>query len=196
MRATTATRVSRGPSETFFGFPPSAIRAEPGIVIELQEPLTMSTEPQIAPEPRIVDGRALRIVGVSEAYTTETRSRIPAQWERTVEEYGAGMFGGETYGVCYDFDGAEFRYMVGIAAERSGDLDWPDHIDLPGARYAVFDHEGHISDIPDTWQAIFENWAPNSGMQIAEAPQFELYSTDFDPSGSGGVSVWIPVEGG
>lgn len=178
-----------------FGFPPSAVRADPGLVIKLQEPLTMTTETHTAPEPRIVNGPTLRIVGVSEVYTMETRARIPAQWERTAEEYGTAMCGGETYGVCCGFNGTEFSYLVGVAAERSGGLDWPDRLELPGARYAVFDHKGHISGISETWQAIFENWAPNSGMQIAEAPQFELYAADFDLTGSGGVSIWIPVEG-
>ena len=156
----------------------------------------MTSEPRTAPEPRIVDRPAQQIFGVSETYTMNTRVRIPAQWERTVEEFGPVMCGGETFGVCYGFDGASFRYLAGVAAERSGGVDWPDHVNIPAARYAVFDHDGHISHIPDTWEAIFENWAPNSGLQLAEAPQFELYATDFEPSGSGRVSIWIPVEGG
>jgi AraC family transcriptional regulator len=179
-----------------FGIPPSAARADPGLILRLQEPLTMNTEPKTAPEPRIVDGPARRIVGVSESYSMDTRARIPAQWERTVEEFGAAMYDGETYGVCHGFDGADFRYLVGVAAERSGGLDWPDQVDLPGTRYAVFAHEGHISGISDTWHSIFACWEPNSNMRIAEAPQFELYSAEFDLSGSGGVSIWIPVEGG
>ena len=177
-----------------FGTPPSAVRADPGIIPRLQEPIVMTSEIHTAPEPRIVDRVAQRIVGVSEAYTMDTRVRIPAQWERTVEEFGPAMCGGETFGVCYAFDGASFRYLAGVTSERSGAADWPDHLDIPAARYAVFDHEGHISQIPDTWEAIFENWAPNSGLRIAEAPQFELYAADFDPAGSGRVSIWIPVE--
>ena len=178
-----------------FGATPSTVRADPDLIPRLQERIIMTSEPQTAPEPRIVGRPAQKIVGVSEDYTMETRVRIPAQWDRTAEEFGATMCGGETYGVCYGFDGTSFQYLVGIAAERSGDRDWPDLVDLPAARYAVFDHDGHISRIPDTWTAIFESWAPTSGKQLAEAPQFELYAADFDPAGSGGVSIWIPVEG-
>ena len=109
-----------------FGAPPSAVRADPNLIPRLQEPIVMTSEPLTAPEPRIVDRSSQKIVGVSEAYTMDTRVRIPAQWERTVEEFGSSMMGGETFGVCYGFDGASFRYLAGVAAKRSWRILRPD----------------------------------------------------------------------
>lgn len=65
---------------------------------------------------------------------------------------------------------------------------------VPGGRYAVFTHEGHISEIRRTTRAIFEDWLPRSGETPAGTPDFERYPPSFDPaSGTGPVEIWIPL---
>ncbi|MDN4585175.1 GyrI-like domain-containing protein [Pandoraea capi] len=39
-------------------------------------------------------------------------------------------------------------------------------------------------------------WLLSSGLQAADAPDFERYSADFDPvTGTGTLDIWIPVQG-
>ena len=65
---------------------------------------------------------------------------------------------------------------------------------IPGQRYAVFFHAGHISAIRMTWRAIFDEWLPAAGLRATNGPEFERYDERFDvTTGDGGVEIWIPV---
>jgi AraC family transcriptional regulator len=65
---------------------------------------------------------------------------------------------------------------------------------IPQHRYAVFTHEGHLSTIRATWEAIFTTGLPLLGAQVADAPDFEKYDERFDPrSGNGIVEIWMPL---
>ncbi len=65
---------------------------------------------------------------------------------------------------------------------------------IPVHRYAVFTHRDHISAIRQVWFTILDNWLPESGFHVAEAPEFERYGAEFDPrTGTGGFEIWIPI---
>jgi AraC family transcriptional regulator len=68
-------------------------------------------------------------------------------------------------------------------------------IRLPAQRPAVFSHRGHISTIRSTVYTIWNKWLPESGLAVADAPDFERYDDRFDPkSGSGVVEICIPIK--
>lgn len=149
--------------------------------------------------PRFEDGRALRIAGINQAYTMESRLQIPAQWQRFVPHIGkvAGQIEGYAYGVCWnDKLGFDFDYLTGVEVPVAGSL--PEGfvtLDLQPQRYAVFEHSGHTSNIVNTIEAVWTKWVPNSGLQAAQAPCFERYTPAFDPhKGVGGIELWIPVK--
>jgi AraC family transcriptional regulator len=89
-----------------------------------------------------------------------------------------------------------FDYLA--AVEVPSDVGLPGELAdlrIPPAHYAVFAHREHISAIGKTWMAIFKDWPPNSGREIARALQFELYSETFNPQNAlGGVDIWIPLK--
>ena len=173
-----------------FGVSPKAARG--ALPQSLQEPIIMETKQINLPEPEMktFEGRAL--IGRSGRYTMETRAKIPALWERTASEVGPRMFGNETYGVSYNFDADSFDYFVGFEDDGLGDD--LDRLVLPAGPHAVFQHEGHISTIAETWAAIFDQWAQEAKVELASGPEFELYAKDFDVAKPGGVSIWIPVK--
>ena len=40
-----------------------------------------------------------------------------------------------------------------------------------------------------------DRWLPESGLCMANAPNFERYDEKFDPlTGDGGLEIWIPVK--
>jgi AraC family transcriptional regulator len=54
--------------------------------------------------------------------------------------------------------------------------------------------DGHITQIREAYQAIWNDWFPKSGKTPAEAPSFERHNDSFDPrTGHGGVTIWIPI---
>jgi predicted transcriptional regulator YdeE len=149
--------------------------------------------------PRFEDGKALRIAGLNQAYTMENRTQIPLQWQRFVPHIGkiAGQVQGYAYGVCWnDKMGFNFDYLTGVEVPVVGELpEGFTTLDLKPQRYAVFAHQGHISNLVNTIETIWMKWVPDSGLKAARAPCFERYTPEFDPhQGIGGIELWIPVE--
>ena len=68
---------------------------------------------------------------------------------------------------------------------------------VPAQRYAVFTHEGHVSGLRAVAYTIWNKYLPNSGLEVADAPDFERYGNDIDyNTGMGKFEVWVPVKPG
>lgn len=143
---------------------------------------------------RVTRAAPLRIFGVTRRVTHATVSEIPLIWDQATREMVLPMNGVETYGACFDFEGDSFTYMAGLVDDGRIDTEHFDHLVLPAGDYAVFDHEGHISSINETWAALFEGWFPGADVTPTAEPEFEVYAADFDAGKAGGVSIWIPVK--
>jgi AraC family transcriptional regulator len=58
----------------------------------------------------------------------------------------------------------------------------------------VFRHRDHVSTIRRTINTVWNAWLPQSGHEVADAPDFERYQ-DFDPRrGTGIIEIWIPLK--
>ena len=69
-----------------------------------------------------------------------------------------------------------------------------DALRVPPQTYAVFTHDGHVSEIRRTWKAIFGTWSQEVDYKLVDAPQFERYGENFDPqTGNGNIEIWIPI---
>jgi AraC family transcriptional regulator len=162
--------------------------------IKMDETLVADLEP-----PRFEYRKPLLIVGLSEPYTWETSTGIPAQWQRFLPHLGniPGQVGRTAYGVCYNSDGAgNFDYLCGVEVSDFSRLspNW-NRVRVPEQKYAVFFHRDHISAIRRTWSTIWNKWLPESGYEAADAPNVERYSEDFNSAtGEGGVELWVPIK--
>jgi AraC family transcriptional regulator len=149
--------------------------------------------------PRFEKGKDLQIAGVNVNYTFETRVNIPAQWTSFAQRLDniPGRVGKASYGVCWNFKpGCGFDYLTGVEVSVTANLPKDfSQVHVPACRYAVFAHRKHVSSIPDTIEAIWTKWLPNSGHQAAETPSFERYGEKFDPqAGMGDVEIWVPLK--
>ena len=99
-----------------------------------------------------------------------------------------------TYGVCANADDeGNCTYIAGVGV-ATFDAIPPAFITLriPAARYAVFEHHGHVSTIRSTFDAIWRQWQPVN--DALDAPFFERYGPAFDPhTGNGTVEIWVPI---
>jgi AraC family transcriptional regulator len=153
--------------------------------------------------PRLEDGKAVLIAGLSEHYTSATMKNIPELWRRFGPHIGKipGQVGRVSYGLCFCSRGADSTdYLAGI--EVSGSTELPADFSvatIPAQKYAVFSHREHVSRLRETLDAI-DKWVPGSGLQVsggtAGAPDFfERYSEEFNPqTGIGGMEVWVPIK--
>ena len=184
-----------------FGTTPEQVRAA-GCVhhLDLLEPIRMNTAtPAELLPPRFEDGPTLLIAGLCERYSAQTMAKVPGQWQRFGPHIGAipGQIGNVAYGVICNGDGeGNIDYIAGVEVKDFDDLSPEfDRIRIPAHRYAVFTHAGYVSTIQQTWNAIWSQWLPNSGLQAADAPDFERYGERFDPqSGAGGFEIWLPIK--
>jgi AraC family transcriptional regulator len=47
----------------------------------------------------------------------------------------------------------------------------------------------------NTWQYIWKQWLPTSGLKPAPTPDFECYDERFDPfTGEGSIEIWFPIQ--
>jgi AraC family transcriptional regulator len=148
--------------------------------------------------PRFEHGREMIVAGLNGSYTFETRVKIPVQWERFVPHIGKvpGQMGNIAYGICWNNrPGQGFDYLSGVevkdGAKLPGELLT---VRLPAREYAIFTHRDHVSAIGNTIDKIWNNWRPQSGLKVADAPSFERYTEEFNSqTGMGGMEIWIPL---
>ena len=184
-----------------FGCTPEQVRAQGHLgnlplveAIKMDETLMTNLEP-----PRFVDGKPLLIVGLSERYTCESSKAIPSQWQRFGPHIDniPGQVGKVAYGVCCNSDEAgNFDYICGVEVSDFNDVPAEfARLRIAPQRYAVFRHRDHISSIRRTVNTIWSKWLPESGHEVADAPDFERYDESFDPrTGNGGLEIWVPLK--
>jgi AraC family transcriptional regulator len=184
-----------------FGLTPEAVRAQRGLDnVELMEPIKMDETLIADLKPaRFVNGKPLLIAGLRERYTCETSKAIPAQWQRFLPYFGniLHQVGKNAFGVsCNHDDEGNFDYIAGVEVTDFSDLPANfSRVRIGPQKYAVFFHGEHISAIRRTVNTIWSKWLPESGHEVADAPNFERYGERFDPrTGLGGLEIWIPIQ--
>jgi len=157
--------------------------------------------------PRFASAGPLRFAGLHQHYTSDM-SGIAAQWQQFGPHIGnvPGQVGRVAYGVWYNAQPSPFAIDHLCAVEVSSSENLPSGLTalrVPPRRYAVFAHQGHISTISRTVDAIFHSWLPASGYEHASSPGaaddalafYERYGENFDPrSGEGDIEIWIPIK--
>jgi AraC family transcriptional regulator len=150
---------------------------------------------------RYEDSPAKVLAGLSQRYTWETRTEIPALWGRfvpEVERVTNAIDGQVFYGLVTNTpDGEGFDYMAAVAVSEAA-ADLPAGLTtyhVPAQRYAVFPHEGTLATLCETIDAVFNRWLPASGYAVTNTPTYlERYGENFDPvAGQGDLEIWMPI---
>jgi AraC family transcriptional regulator len=185
-----------------FAITPDAVRRQGHIRnLAILEPIRMDPARLTELEPpRFETLPPLLFAGLQETYAYGGNAAIPSLWQKFNAHDGniAHQVGNAAYGICTHIAGEseKFRYMAAVAVDDATDL--PDGfatLKIPGQRYAVFSHRGHVSGIPATMHQIFGTWLPASDLRLADMPDmFERYDERFDPyTGTGLTEIWIPI---
>jgi AraC family transcriptional regulator len=140
---------------------------------------------------------AFKVAGFRRRFSIQNLAGIPGLWQSFGQHIGTipGEIPGVAYGVCSNADGGSFDYLCGVEVLSSSDLpNGFSVLEVPANHYAIFHHSGHISDIHAIMRAIFSDWFPTSGHQVAAAPVFERYGQEFNPrTGEGGFDIYAPL---
>lgn len=161
----------------------------------------------ILPDPDFTNGRALRIAGTREEYTFARRHEIPEQWRRFGDRWFGrvpGAVSREAYGVSLPpAPGFDFAYICGVEVSDFALVPSQlDRLEIPAYQQARFAHDGAVTGLCDTIDAVMGLWLPQSGLAIDGAARpdvpglVEWYGASFDPAtGRGDMEVWVPVRG-
>jgi AraC family transcriptional regulator len=184
----------------WFGLTPEQVRLrrETG-GLKIQEPIRMDQEttPKLSP-PRVVGAAELMIFGLGQRYECQSNAGIPSQWDRFLPHFGAieGQKGRVAYGVVCNFDDqGGYDYICGVAVDRfPAEPAEFTRIRIPGGKYAVYHHPGHVATVHATWNEIWNRGLTDAGHQALEGPAFECYGENFDGrTGLGGLELWVPI---
>lgn len=182
-----------------FGMSPSAARERRSVEgMALTDPWRTADDVALTmEEPRLMRDETRLVAGLACRYTPDKTQGIPAQWQRMSLHHPSLRRRGRTaFGVfCNSDEEGTFEYITGFDVVGFGGLDSElATLRLPSREYVVATHRGHISAIRGTWQTLVDEWLPRSGLAVADAPEFEKYSADFDDAtGVGDVEIWLPL---
>lgn len=164
----------------------------------------MSTNEIIKPKRLEENAEPMTIAGLSEDYLFDGSMNPSSQWQQLGPHLGniPGQKENVAYGVCFDLDnGKGIEYLTGVEVSKDADASkMPDNFELkqlPSLTYAVFDHEGHVSQIKKTCDIIWKEWIPESGYEKPEEADFffERYGENYNPKkGKGDIEIWIPMD--
>jgi AraC family transcriptional regulator len=165
----------------------------------LIEPLAIDARPDAwLPEARLVAAPAFQVLGLVEMHAFGDVTRIPAQWRAFGPQIEAipGRVGPAPLGLMLDIDD-DGRFSYACAVE----VGYVDRIpaglrklSVPAQTYGVFLHRGHVSELRQTYAAIFDRWFPARGERLAPGPVLERHDPRFDvKTGRGGLEIWTPL---
>jgi AraC family transcriptional regulator len=183
-----------------FGMTPDEVRKKAttnGLPVRKPAKTEAGAKPTIAAS-RIVALGEMKFVGLSEHVPFSELQNIAAQWQRFMPHYSEIEDKAQPIpaGVSTNLDDeGNFDYICAVEVKRFGKV--PKgliQLTVPAQTYAVFAHTGHISEIGQTFHAIWNDWVPPDGRAIADAASIERHMETFDTrTGYGGVEIYIPV---
>lgn len=151
----------------------------------------------VKPEPQVEYGNQMLLIGLRQKHSfASLASEIPKQWVAFKTAFELARKSVVTYGVICGVDQDSMEYMCGvevpsfdIAPAKAGKLI------VPQQKYAVFMHEGHITEIGESWDAILHQLMPALKLEDAHTPSFERYDQRYNAmSGNGVVEIWCPIK--
>ena len=153
-------------------------------------------------EPKFVSLPAFDVVGT--AYTGNNANQEIAQmWEHEFnprwKEIKHAINTEVCYGVCLmpsDLPQGHFRYLAAVEVSKVEAVPQGMEVEhIPACKYAVFEHRGALDKLGQTYQHIYEEWLPKSGLKRAPGPDLEYYNSDFkDFSPDSILYLYVPVE--
>ncbi|MBI1313827.1 hypothetical protein GC176_21245 [bacterium] len=157
--------------------------------------------------PQIVEKPELQIAGCEVPFIhalspdANNHDVIPKVWDRLMDRLPRLVHQScePMYGLIFQREQRshehELWYLAGCAV--TADAEIPDGFTvqkIPAGTYAVFTHRGPISGIDETVRYACREWLPQSGYDLADGPDVELYDERFHGDSEDSESeYWLPV---
>ena len=184
-----------------FGITPEGLRQTKRLdQLNLVEAIEMDATPNTLLEaPRLATSSRMLVAGLNRTFNNANSAGIPGQWQEFSAYIGriAGQVGKAAYGVIHNFDDdGRFDSLCGVEVGSVAGIEAPlSCVEIPAMTYAVFRHDGHVSTIRGTWNAVWNEGLKGAGLTPIGKLFFERYGEEFDAqTGWGGCELWVPIE--
>jgi AraC family transcriptional regulator len=168
--------------------------------LNLEETFIVKTKQRVSlAPPEFKPLKEQLFVGLAAPRQMGDGAKIPTQWRSFMSgpyQQIANKLDCPPIGVTLPGDSEEeFVYVCAAPVSHFGaNPKGLAELTVQPTQYAVFAHSGHVSDLPQTYMAIWNDWFPSSGKTPRKAASLEHHNASFDPgTGEGGVTVWIPL---
>jgi AraC family transcriptional regulator len=185
---------------TQFGMTPEEVRRNAttdGLPVLKPAKVGEGASPAIAAD-RMEPSGELKFAGLAEHVPFSQMQNIASQWQRFMPRYGEIEDKAHPIpaGVSTNLDDeGNFDYVCAVQVKRFSALPRGlVQLTVPAQTYAVFRHSAHVSEIGQTFRAIWNDWNPQGGKAIADGACIERHMETFDTrTGFGGVEIFVPV---
>ncbi len=143
--------------------------------------------------------RRIKLAGLRRFHTfADAPSDIPKQWAEFNQLPIPGLHATKIFygATCQtDLPNQRFEYMCAFEVPDLSIAPPNGRMIVPAAHYAVFTDPSGTATLHNTWQYIWKQWLPASGLKPAPTPDFERYDERFDPfTGEGSIEIWFPIQ--
>jgi AraC family transcriptional regulator len=183
-----------------FAATPEAVRDQ-GVFSDLPllKPLTITSDSILNQQSVHYEDVAKRqFIGLEQRHPLRDLSGIPNQWQQLMAYYSAinSKLDPIPWGLSrIDHDDAALIYSAAVMVNPSSSV--PEGLvryTLPQMRYAVFNHDAHVSAVSTSIASILNSWKPDLGWRIADSLYLEQHCETFDTrTGFDGVNLWLPI---
>lgn len=183
-----------------FGKTPEEVRSDKSVAgLSIVDALRHLEHPHVKiSDPGLETTGELLFVGQSEVIAYRDTQKIAGQWQRFMSGSCAEIEHKKPtipVGVTMQDEEGGMSYVCAAEVTRFGRIPRGlTKVTLAPSTYLVFEHQGHVTELDQTYAAIWDEWLPSSGRNPDNAPSFQRHNPTFDPrTGSGGVTIWIPI---
>ncbi len=158
----------------------------------------------ITMEPRFERKEALTFIGLGKDCNLEDPNTIGLLWDEFLQKKHLinrhDVTDEAGFGLCYapqekEAFSSNFHYTAALrVSENAAVPEGMEKIRIPAQEYAVFTHKGSLETLSKTNDYIWKTWLPKSGLELADAPDIEVYGSKWDAAAeSGEIDIYVPV---
>ena len=192
-----------------FGLSPNRYRAR-GLIYDLfprlDPEIALSRDGESKMEPKIVTHPAKQLCGLDTRFNAfgspepDAMELLPRLWQQMHAEVKQQKIAARVFWGMVDSSTANdqlqgMTYMAGFEVQPGRNFENLTQVEIPAQTYACFTHQGPLSRIDETIEAIFRDWLPASDYRHTGGPELELYDERFAFEHPDSIlEYWVPVE--
>lgn len=156
----------------------------------------------ITMEPRFEQKEAFTFIGLGKDYSLTDPNTIGKLWNQFHQKKDLikDVQAESAFGLCYapkekEVFSDNFHYTAALRVSDNTPVpEGMEKVQVPAQEYAIFTHKGSLETLSTTNDYIWKTWLPKSGLELADAPDIEVYGSKWNAkTSSGEIDIYVPI---